>query len=203
MTAFHHFPAGGALDLTSKTDNEGKFELKNVGRVVFFAAPKFEVLTDIRAPQESPLEISLKSDHEDRRLATCSSEANGGKRYGSWVLFLVPHGVKTRRHNGTDTWDLVVDFPHSKTGERLMLWSGPMLGDGFVPEETILGASSFSQKGFDWRGQSHEGRNWRWFSSAQDLIHYENASDDAARFFDRIIDSACERRLPESAEKAK
>jgi hypothetical protein len=203
VTAFHHFPGGGAEDLRSKTDDQGHFELKNVGRAVFFVAPKFEVLTHIRASQESSLEVSLKPDLEDHSPATCSAEAKGGKRYGTGVLFLVPQGVKTRRHNGTDTWDLVVDFPHTRTGEQLMLWSGPMLGDGFVPEETILAASSFSQKRFDWRGKSREGKNWRWFSSTQDLIHYESASDAAARFFDRIIDSACERPIPDSGEKAK
>lgn len=203
VTAFHHFSGGGAEDLRSKTDDQGHFELKNVGRVVFFVAPKFEVLTKTRAALQSPLEVSLKPDLKEHWPATCSADLKAGKRYGTFFLFLMPQGTKMKHHHDVDTWDLVADFPHSKTGEHLILWSGPMLGDGFVPEEMILQSDSFSQRGFDWRGRSHEGKNWRWFSSHEDLIHYEDASDDAAHFFDEIIDSVCVRPLPESAEKAK
>ena len=157
-------------------------------------APKFKDLTYVRGQQQGSLQVTLPSDPDNHWPPTCSHQKESGKRYGSMFLFLVPTGTTVKHHSDTDTWDLIVSFPHSKTKERLVLWSGPMLGYGFAPEEDILGASDFTQKGFDWRGKDRYGKNWRWFSSIQDLVHYENVSGDAATFFDRIIDSVCVRR---------
>ena len=198
VTGLHHFPAGGIDELRAKTEENGRFELKSVGRVFFFVAPKFEALTDIS--QEPSLDVTLKPAVEDRWPTACSARSESGKRYGTMFLFLVPRGTKVKRSSGDDTWDLIVNSLKGK--EQLKLWSGPMLGDGFVSEETVLEASSFTQHGFDWRGRCRDGTNWRWHSASQDLIHYEHASDDAAHFFDRIIDSVCVRQFPsESATK--
>ena len=196
VVGLHHFSAGGMDEYRTKTDSQGFFKLKSVGRVFFFVAPKFQARTYIRKPGELSLDISLMSDVQDHWPATCSAGRESGKRYGSMFLFLVPPRTKLHHHHDTDTWDLLISFPGTKSAEHLTLWSGPMLGDGFVPEENILEATSFTQNEFDWRGKDSSGKNWRWFSSIQDLIHYESASDEAAHFFDRIIDSVCVKQPP-------
>src|SRR5271166_6006134 len=56
VTGMHHFPSGGAEKQTFLTNDQGHFELKSVGRVIFFVAPKFAMLTRIRDPKEPYLE---------------------------------------------------------------------------------------------------------------------------------------------------
>lgn len=192
----YHFPSGGAERRDVKTDINGHFALKNVGQVIFFVAAEYENLTRLRKADESSIEVTLKPKTKSHWPSKCSSnEEAGGKRYGSMFLFFVPDSAKTKHYSGDDTWDLVIKFPHSKTNERLLLWSGPLLGTAFVPEETVLNAKSFTQQEFDWRGKDQNDMNWRWNSSMEDLIHYEKASDEGAQFFDRVIDSACLRNF--------
>lgn len=192
VVGINHFPAGGSEDVKAETDDLGHFELKRVGRVLFFGSPKFRALTYVRDRQQATVDVSLKPETEHKGLSTCSLAKESGTRYGSWMLFLVPRHTKLRHHYGTDSRDLEIYFPHTRTSELMMLWSG-QVGTAFVPEETILSASTFAQNGFDWRGKDNTGKNWRWLSTPRDLIHYENASNAAATFFDSIIDSACVR----------
>lgn len=198
VTGMHHFPAGGAIKHEGLTDDQGNFELKGVGRVIFFTAPKFEALTHIRGLQESSFEVALKPTVGGLQPAVCPNGEESGKRYGYWSLFLIPRGARVKRHNGDDTWDIDFYFPRSKTKEHANLWSGALMGNDLVEERLVLDASSFSQRGYDWRGKSREGKNWRWTSFYGNLVRYEDASDDAARFFDRVIDSVCVPRLASS-----
>jgi len=197
VTGWHHHPAGGAEGSYSTTNAQGRFELKSVGRVVFFRDPKFQPLSYIRRAEEMSFTVTLQPGSEDRQLPNCPSGKEPGKRYGS---FLVPTGTKVRRRqHDPDNWKFFITPPKSKTEGPLVLWAGVNLGGGDrAPEEWLLDANSVVERwvpgGYDARGKAPDGKNWRYFISPVDVAFYLDASDEATRFFDRIIDSACFRQ---------
>ncbi len=81
----------------------------------------------------------------------------------------------------------------------MLIWYGAMMFAFNIPEEFIISASPLSMKevvfrgvihGTDARGTDKEGKQWRSVEIG-DLAQYRSVSNEAARFFDKIIDSAC------------
>ena len=178
----------------TKTDDQGRFELKGVGRVIFFIVPKFQPVTFVRGVQQTSCEVTMKADPVDHWPATCSAKDESGKRYGYPFRFLVPRRAKIRKETSTDVASWTVKVPQGETHEHIVITTGPLLGDGFPPEEWIIDSKDFSERdsgGLDWSGTTKGDKKWRWFSSSEAIVSYENASDGTAVFFDRIIDSVC------------
>src|SRR6185437_11738861 len=189
--SWQHFQVR-SLKQNTKTDSQGHFELKSVGRVIFFKSQKYEALTYVRPPNQPVVDIILREQTEDLTPKTCPEREKTGERYGLISMFLVPRGTNVKHYSGDDSFVEKISLPGSTTAEHLYLESGPTLTSGFVPEEIILHAKSFTQQGFDWRGQDKSGELWRWFSiPPSDVAHYKGASPKAAHFFDQIIDSVC------------
>lgn len=197
VEAYRHFPAGGATKVEGATDADGNFSLDRVGRAVAFYKDRFQPTALLLQPNNPNVTVTLNPSAEtDWQLSECSQRKE--RHYGQAVWFFVPASAKVKVHAGEDTADAIVFFPGNKK-EKLFIWYGIMMSAFSVPERFIINSSPLSMReivgrgvvrGTDARGSDKDGKRWR-FVGTRDRIEYTGVSNEAARFFDQIIDSAC------------
>ncbi len=204
-----HNAGGGYGREETKTDANGTFILKQVGKVLEFRKPRFRPATKVRDVGVSRVDVVLQSSAESNwEVPACSTGKERGKRYGLFWSFLVPRGTKVKVTSDVDYWCEHIFF--RKDRARMIICSGPLWGATSPWERLLLNASDFTERGVsggygtDFRGKTKGGKNWRWFGGNFDSAEYSDASDDAARFFDQVIDSVCigpEKAKSEAASK--
>ena len=69
---------------------------------------------------------------------------------------------------------------------------------GMPPEEWILNAKEFTERSYknkglftDMRGRANDGTYWRYIGALGESIEYSGLTEEAAKYFDKIIDNAC------------
>ena len=75
-----------------------------------------------------------------------------------------------------------------------------MATPGLPPEKWILDAIEFSERSYkakelfsDIRGKAKEGTYWRYIGRFGEEIEYSGLTEQEAKYFDTIIDTACYR----------
>ena len=198
---FHKLQGGGYRTDRVETDSDGHYRLNDGGRVIFFRKLGFRPVTKLPSSTDSVLNVTLEEQESDWILPRCTPGIEKvDKHYGDNLIFLVPPGTEVKE--GTpddDNWKVWLLFPEDHQ-PRLLIWSGGLLGGGIIyfPEESwFLDGSVISEKSdpkhgaMDVRGKMPDGRNWRSLSFISDIAEYHGASDQAARFFDEVLDAAC------------
>lgn len=189
-----HNQGGGYESVSVETASDGRFTIERVGKVLTFRKTGCRQQTVVRNETEKPLVIELEpAAASEWTVQTCENQ--DGRRHGYLWRFLVPHGVRVKRTNGVDSWAVDIPYPKDKK-QRMRIWSLPQGGAYLVWESFLLDSQSFSERSVaggatDMRGKDLQGRNWRWFGGGFDEARYWGVSDEAAHFFDQIIDSVC------------
>lgn len=113
----------------------------------------------------------------------------GWGKYG--LQFYVPKdGVKLKL--GKVDVDYVRHLVISRDRSYLQLWFGGNAGPSLdVKPELLAGSVDVRRDASNVRGTLRDGRLWRRFAGVAGGATYDNASPDAARLFDEIIDSYC------------
>lgn len=109
-----------------------------------------------------------------------------------------------RFHRGKVDVDYIRDVVHRKSTNAVMsLWSGPLSFSPDPPPDLVQKSPAYSKRelhptdgalvGFDSFGVTTDGKHWRhtFFGIELHGFMYENATQEDAAFFDRIIDSVC------------
>ena len=201
VTGMHHYTTGGYSGRHVTTGPDGRYQLGSVGRALFFRIPGYQPLTKLRLPGAAVVDASLHKENPGWTLVRCTpGRLEGQKRYGSDYLFRVPSGVQVEKgETDIDYRKVFVLFPRDHK-QRLMIWSGALLGGGFAYtayEPWYLDGSKISEHSdngsvaMDIRGTMPTGRRWRSVSWITDIAEYHDVSDEAANFFDQILDSGC------------
>jgi len=183
----------------------GQFRLDDVGNVVFFRGLGFRPSTRVLTSDE-PLTVKLEEDVTSAwRLATCDALPPGHKSLGAIGRLSVPQNAKIKRSGGDDTWEDMIFYRRDR-GQSLRAWLGPgnydpePLFGGFVRENWILDSSDISERtlsfgkqiyGVDTSGRDRTGRRWRWIVTQAGVTYYHAATNEAASFFDGILETAC------------
>jgi hypothetical protein len=98
---------------------------------------------------------------------------------------------------GTDTDNRYYSIGFKKDRKRIGFGAAWAIhtADPSPGGDTLLGLRSYSYRrtsaGIDWRGQTKEGKYWRYFGAVFDTYYYETASKEAADIFDKILDGVC------------
>lgn len=189
---------GGYAITTAKADSQGRFRLLTFPPVVaFIEQPEYEPFVSVISSTEPVRFILL--DHVGQRwsIRTCTSEEANRPGWGP-VLFDFPEDGSTRRSTDIDYERVVVVY--GSQPERLVVWSGESVSDGFptspgwMREKAALSVRSIAfrgRTGIDFRTNLNDGRASRWVGTRTNFAEYESVSVEAAKLFDSIIDSAC------------
>ena len=135
------------------------------------------------------------------KVPRCAQGPKNGRDWqGMTLKFAIPRETKVKESEpDTDNWQVFVLFPDNRK-MRMAIWSGPLLGGGpgyNAPESWYLDGSTVTERidsgtgTVDIRGAMPNGRHWRSVSWITDIASYHDVSNDAATFFDRILDSGC------------
>src|SRR5262245_13176576 len=190
---------GRAMRDITQTYNGGTFSIPGQSKVIFFRRLGYHPLTKIIDSGVTNLEIVLfNSQNLEIALPKCQAGESSGKRFGHSIRLLVPEGAKSKE--GFD-----VDYAYFSIGMRSssrQVWLngiyGPMATIGLPPEEWILNAIEFSERSYkdkglfsDMRGRAKDGTYWRYVGAIGESIQYSGLTEQEAKYFDTVIDTAC------------
>lgn len=183
-----------------KTAGDGSFAFSHPTKFVRVNDPRFEPITVFVDSGQPELRIVLSdADPTAKTIRGCPSHEERGKRVGIWFRFELPQKTRIKRTLDADTVSYYISFPHSDYVMRI--WSGVTLGGTRADDRLMKDSSSFGEKwiggpgvpgiGIDTTGTLRDGKPWRWFGTAVDLATYSDVPEEAARYFDAIINGAC------------
>lgn len=202
VTGFHHFSGGGYEPRSTKTDADGRFELSEIGPVIFFRAtglkPELRVGPFPGAVQVVVEDAAVAS----RQVPLCTSVRSSVPT----LRITPPKGMKVKRTCGTDTCADEVWSP-KHPDSHLVIWRGPgnyslqpALFSGFAREDWILASKEVSQRllvngqdvvAMETVGIDATGNHWRWIWDRGGIVYYEKADSRTADLLNSLIDSAC------------
>ena len=181
------------------TDATGSFHMDNPPRVLHFFKDQFAPASRVVDSGQKEIGVVLEDEAPTRWILPACPDKIHAKAVGWPYQFLVPKRPKIKKRFGDD---YLIYLTADRTKEySLVIWFGPLVGGLDADDDWLIQAASFSERsvrdgtqiaGQDFRGLDKQGRHWRWTGLAgYNIARYRNASDAAAEYFDRIIDSAC------------
>jgi hypothetical protein len=188
------------------TDAEGKFELPNLpskDSVIFFQKEGFRPKPFVVKAGVSTLKVVLEDDSKTAWLIpVCAPKNTNISPVGYELKFLLPKDSQLKKSKDIDYQLYFVTFAQGTA--PLQLWWGPLVQPGKMVSDLILGSADFEDRsirskdgktlGFDTRGKLLDGMHWRaaGFAGLSGAAIYDAVSQEAAKAYDRIIDSACQ-----------
>jgi hypothetical protein len=193
------------------TNADGSYHSHDLDRTIIddiccmirFSVPGFKTLTMAINTDVHRLDVVLQSGDNKWSSAICTSSPEDKKRIGWKMKLLIPEGTLVEENIGDDTFHRFIYFGSDivfrpeKKREMMIVGSGPLWGGMWPPKDLLTSSSRVQERhlangrAFDYRGRDLKGSRWRhtgWFS---ETIEYRNVSDQAADFFDSIIDNMC------------
>jgi hypothetical protein len=171
--------------------------------VIRFSLPGYKSLTKAVNIDDHRLDVVLQSGDNKWSPSVCKSSPEDNKRIGYAMRLLVPDGTLVEEKGDVDTairaiyFGADIIFRPEKKRESMIVGSGPLWG-GKWPDKHLLISSSVMEERFDsvgyrfdYRGLDKEGKRWRYTGWFGETIEYEKVSDQAADFFDSLIDNMC------------
>lgn len=181
------------------TDDQGAFQIANPPKVIHFFKDGFAPASKVIRPGETETTVVLDDDAATQWMLPKCADKGRGRRIGLPYQLRVPRRTKVRKRFDSNNVSYVL-ADHTRK-YSLVIWAGPVVGGFDADDDWLVNAASFTERsvkdgdqfaGQDFRGTDKAGLRWRWTGlSGFNVAHYRRASDEAARFFDRIIDSAC------------
>ena len=181
----------------TKTDEEGRFELSDPGAVVYVQKEGFHPFSHLLIPGEKRIEVVLRNTSvADRRTALCPAGKEPGRRVGSSFRFLLPKNAKVKKGYDLDHAHWRVYAPNEKVPLVILSGSSVIRHPHFGNAEWLVRSSSFQERwnrgGHDIRGEFKTGKEWRHLAMPWDeAAYYNGVSEQAADYYDRIMDSVC------------
>jgi hypothetical protein len=191
-----------AQSWSTETGADGAFALERVGDVLYLTKEKYEPLAVVITGKPFPGKFVMQASSNDFVLHPCGAVPAGERGFGGLELRFAARTKGVEVLGGKPDADYVkwVLRPKS-TAASVELWFGIYAMSLRPPEEQLIGAESFSMRnvvlenaaavGIDAVGTAGGGR-WRQFSSiGAGGARYKDATNEEAKLFDAVIDSAC------------
>jgi hypothetical protein len=191
---------GRSLNEITETDARGAFSLPHFGRVISFRRAGFRPFTKVVASSTTKLDVVLEDAAATEWLIpSCAAVKSGGKRAGASLRVPIPKGAVLRKGRDIDYTSFSIGYGPAGGREWLSGIAGPMASLGVPPEDWILGATEISERsyksgdavGVDMRGRLTDGTYWRYVGRLGESLNYGGATQEAAAYFNKILDSVC------------
>jgi len=188
------------------SDAVGHFSLQSHGNVLTFRNSGYRPTSIVVEPGDNHLRVTLEdAKRTDWIVPVCSDSGTSRTWEGSESRLLLPEGAKIKKVHSADylkgrsRGTYIVSSKYEPTA--LSVASKLQKPREDVLDYYLHELADFQQRwikdasgqvvGLDTRGQSPNGHASRWVNIGTDLVSYRAAPMDAAKFFDRLIDSAC------------
>ena len=136
---------------------------------------------------------------EPYEVKSCAFTKLPKRSAGTELILILPRGTKLRRAKDHDYLQYWVE--HRSNGNVYFLqgmW-GPNSTPGRPAERLTKASRSIesrawtyeSRQGVDVKGVAEDGKRWRYLGTYGEFFGYEGVSDDAASFFDSLLDNVC------------
>jgi hypothetical protein len=188
------------------TDADGRFDLllqSEKEQVIYFQKEGFRPKAVVIKSESSMLKVVLEDDRKTAWFVpVCALKDTKTSPKGYELSFLLPKGASTKKLKDIDYHQYLVTF-RNRTAP-LQLWWGGLVQPGQLISDLILRSANFEERsirsksgeywGCDRQGKSQDGMHWRaaGFAGLSGAATYEDVTDEIAKAYDRIIDSACQ-----------
>jgi hypothetical protein len=195
-------PSGEGSTSIAKTDPQGNFTLTFPGKVMHFLKVGYEPLMVVISARATGQQYVLQASSGDFVLRPCDKLASHEKAFGDTELrFSANPRDFVSTSPATDS-----DFPKFSLQPKgdtnaVELWLGHFAMDIEPEDELLIIAETFSARNILAAGKGTVGidttgtrgsKRWRhWSISGRGGAFYQNATDDEAKVFDAVIDTAC------------
>ncbi len=182
-----------------KTDESGHYRVQlpsgsiDFCCVVQFRREGYKTLTKAVDPATGVLDITLQSG--ESKWTPPEWNPSDSKRIGAQMRFLTPRGAKVTRGSDVDYWEIAVGFGSSKNREWMRIGGGANWSSGLPLISDMASVIDISERdmvcginGIDIRGHTKDDKRWRFTGMWGETVTYRDASEEAAKFFDAIID---------------
>lgn len=180
-----------------RTAADGKFGLQRPAALVRFSKRGYQPLTLVSRSLPSPL-VLRRSEFPAWAPGFCATTE---RRVGEAMLFALPTDVRSREARDVDYRTVAVQAH----GTTLVFGAGPHWSYGLPAASTLEGTIELRERDVltpsgdiaaEYRGQRANGRYWRNLVQFGESVGYDEATLEAAQYFDAIIDSLCFRPPP-------
>jgi hypothetical protein len=132
-------------------------------------------------------------------LSACGSSSKSGKLLGGRFKLKLPKGAIVKKGRDVDYSNYAIGIGPKKGRVRLAGIYGPLATSGKVPADWLSASAEVSQRtwkfadldGVDAKGKLKNGNYWRYFGIFGESIEYYDVSEEAATYFDGIINNVC------------
>jgi hypothetical protein len=191
----------------SVTDKNGIFRLP-YATVVTLHRGGFQPIVKAIAEIEDPNNIVLtRIDTSEWIIPSCTSpsELAGTVRvprdFQSSLIIYTPDSVTVSKNSDVDHTDAYIRPKRVAAQESIHVMFGPNVSSGAPPKVCIISSARLSARSWrtqsgeledlDFRGQTADGRQWRWINFQLGFVSYHAVSKNSAELFDRLIDQMC------------
>lgn len=188
-----------------KTDENGYFRIASdvlvrFWKTIIFDKRGFVPRVVVLDASNTNLEIILKEETENNiwEIPNCSgNKPKQSKLVGKYLKLTVPKSTKIKSGSDTDYTYTSIEFGKEKQKSWLRSGLGNLYGGIYPSGEKLLELKHYTYRrtafGIDWRGITKEGNYWRYFGSISlfETYHYETNAQEAATFFDNVLDTMC------------
>jgi len=187
----------------TKTDEKGHYSLKDPGSVILFSLYNYTPLAKVLESGMTALDVVLEESAATEWVApSCPKGSSREQRMGSEVQFVKPKIGVIQRVTDADYTRYIIGYGPKQARQWLNVWFGPTVSNGSPPDLLLAQSVEHRERAFkcgshsggqgtDISGRLSDGKHWRWVRYPDTLASYQNATEDSARFFDRIIDGFC------------
>jgi len=186
-----------------RTDIHGRYSIElfskpNNGCTVRFRSPGFKTITKVIFGELTQLDVIMQPGDNSWRLGICGA-SDDHARAGWHMKVLIPQNACIIRGFDVDYHYINIYFKSGNVLESMRLGTGPLWGGGSPSIHLLLSAKEIqerelvakNQTGIDFRFLDRDGGRWRETGFFSESILYSNVSEQAAAFFDSIIDTMC------------
>ena len=173
------------------------------GEQVFrFTRAGYRPITRVLTTGAAAIEVALQKTDSTSSTWTpqfCASTNN--MMVGGIMAFTLPKAAKVKRGQDIDYSMAFVEYK----GSVLRLGWGPTWSWGLPGPAFFKGISRVDERDLqfhpdipirEYKGTRSNGKYFRWIGTLGETIEYEDASREAATFFDAILDTLCWTRRP-------
>lgn len=188
------------------TDADGKFDLPSeIGKapVNFFQKEGFRPKAVVIKSVSSMLRVVLEDDRKTAWfIPVCRPRDANTLPKGYNLAFLLPKAARLKKLTDIDYREFLVTLEGDAL--PLQLWWGGLVQPGQMVSDLIVRSANFEERsihgksgeywGTDRSGKSLAGTYWRaaGFVGLSGAAIYENVSEEVAKDYDRVINSACQ-----------
>jgi hypothetical protein len=190
--------SGAGFSGWATTNNDGSFQLPTAGAFITFRHPAFKprLIPTSELVQQAVLRLH-KADDTIWRVPHCASLPNRGR---GWVGSGLRVNAAKMHHKGPIYGEHDSHWYFKHNHYSLHIVDGYAWHSGLPVESILTESASIRIRGWvyddivgvDLSGQTRSGSRWRWVGAPVALaIEYNNVSQEAADYFDKIIETMC------------